>query len=348
MHLADSSVPEDSRRQTKALTDGYSVGTLAPWEMLSNEEEEDFRQYVIAKIMGDPAYRLTQEYFAQHRKPDEMNTVEGIIANKTMWAYLLTEPSGEFSTDLEELATAAFRHRLALPMLEAIPYFWNTDIFQLMGETELPRHTISAQLPFGAAWFRFDCGLKVRGIKDPNKLSVGENLGEQWHHNVIQGILAIQGENKLRMVLLGHDTKTIENFCAVMDVMQGAIYPDDIAMTGRMSVRRLLSCISFINSPYIVLDKKTICRQARRRVGFHAEVPESVKPRFIELRTPLYKRDYEQSHAQIDWKFRWLVRGHHRAQWCPSTKDHKLMWIAPYVKGPEGMPMKTTAYKVIR
>jgi hypothetical protein len=45
---------------------------------------------------------------------------------------------------------------------------------------------------------------------------------------------------------------------------------------------------------------------------------------------------------------RWLVRGHHRAQWYPSLKAHKVVWIAPYIKGPADAPLKMPVYVVKR
>jgi hypothetical protein len=42
------------------------------------------------------------------------------------------------------------------------------------------------------------------------------------------------------------------------------------------------------------------------------------------------------------------VNGHVRAQWYPSEQAHRLIWIAPYLKGPEDAPMLTHAYKVAR
>lgn len=53
----------------------------------------------------------------------------------------------------------------------------------------------------------------------------------------------------------------------------------------------------------------------------------------------------------VDWQCRWIVRGHWREQWHPSTKSHKTKFIDAYPKGPEDMPLKVpthTIYKVAR
>lgn len=40
-----------------------------------------------------------------------------------------------------------------------------------------------------------------------------------------------------------------------------------------------------------------------------------------------------------DWRHRWVVRGHWRQQWYPSIQDHRPVWIAPHLKGPEDAPL---------
>lgn len=40
--------------------------------------------------------------------------------------------------------------------------------------------------------------------------------------------------------------------------------------------------------------------------------------------------------------YQFVVRGHWRNQWYPSLKDHRQVWIAPYVKGPEGTELRVT------
>ncbi|MGA2669837.1 MAG: hypothetical protein ABSF21_00215 [Dehalococcoidia bacterium] len=45
-------------------------------------------------------------------------------------------------------------------------------------------------------------------------------------------------------------------------------------------------------------------------------------------------------HRDVDWQYRWLVRGHWRQQWYRSDNTHRAIWITPYIKGPENKPLK--------
>lgn len=42
----------------------------------------------------------------------------------------------------------------------------------------------------------------------------------------------------------------------------------------------------------------------------------------------------------------WLVSGHARNQWFPADGVHRLKWIGPYIKGPEGTPFKESVRRV--
>ncbi len=80
-------------------------------------------------------------------------------------------------------------------------------------------------------------------------------------------------------------------------------------------------------------------RAARRRFerGGH-EVPEQIT--VIELRRPLQSGAGDGAPSSpVDWSHRWIVDGHWRNQFHPSTGGHVPTWIAPYVKGPDERPL---------
>lgn len=52
--------------------------------------------------------------------------------------------------------------------------------------------------------------------------------------------------------------------------------------------------------------------------------------------------------SSIAYHSRWAVRGHWRNHWFSSTQEHRLLWIDPHLKGPEGAPFKETVRAVVR
>lgn len=55
------------------------------------------------------------------------------------------------------------------------------------------------------------------------------------------------------------------------------------------------------------------------------------------------KSAFEHGVARpVEWRHRWIVRGHWRNQWLPSRGVHRPTWISPHIKGPDEMPLKVT------
>lgn len=57
-----------------------------------------------------------------------------------------------------------------------------------------------------------------------------------------------------------------------------------------------------------------------------------------------------EGQAPREWTCRWIVHGFWRNQWYPSTGRHAQKWIDSFVKGPQGLPLRTstTVYAVDR
>ena len=87
-------------------------------------------------------------------------------------------------------------------------------------------------------------------------------------------------------------------------------------------------------------------RKRLQRVGW--DRPQGV--RVVRLR---HLRTEEQGAepAGADWPCRWIVRAHWRQHWFPSVQQHRPLYIAPHVKGPEDKPLKppeATVFAVVR
>ena len=49
----------------------------------------------------------------------------------------------------------------------------------------------------------------------------------------------------------------------------------------------------------------------------------------------------------VQWSARWIVRMHKVEQWYPSLNTHRVLWRGPYVKGPDGLPVKPSAISAL-
>ena len=123
-----------------------------------------------------------------------------------------------------------------------------------------------------------------------------------------------------------------------------------------MELRRLLARLlptfcGFIAQHVLQSTPRPVDRAARRRV-MHSQPEREPVVNVIELRrrSP-HATSAAQESMDVEWSHQWLVRGHWRRQWYPKREMHQMIYITPYVKGPEDKPLKqprATVFAVVR
>lgn len=83
-------------------------------------------------------------------------------------------------------------------------------------------------------------------------------------------------------------------------------------------------------------------KKGRRRVA--ARKPPPVRVVTLRPGSPTAEAYDESAGRNVQWRHRWLVRGHWRQAPYPSLGEGvtKPIWIAPYLKGPAGAPLLTS------
>lgn len=76
-------------------------------------------------------------------------------------------------------------------------------------------------------------------------------------------------------------------------------------------------------------------RRSAERAGLKAVEEITV----IQLRRT--REDDASEHHDANYSHRFIVRGHWRNQWYASLDEHRQIWIAPFVKGPDDKPLVT-------
>jgi hypothetical protein len=124
----------------------------------------------------------------------------------------------------------------------------------------------------------------------------------------------------------------------------------DIGAAAVEETTRFVSTLWLLLQQKVAVKRVTIANRATRRRAEKAG--DSVLPTVtvIELRRPISQQESEGSGGPVEWSHRWMVGGHWRNQYYPSTGGHLPMWIAPYVKGPEDKPLvvKDRVYAWVR
>lgn len=134
-----------------------------------------------------------------------------------------------------------------------------------------------------------------------------------------------------------------------LDLVTRTNYPEHfeegIAKQNYEGVARM---IGFLNSPFVEAVSTRPQRHDRRHPNLGQLVRDATVA-FVDLR----RRDVNEAERKlgetlVQWRHRWMVSGHYRNQWYPAADSHKLIWIAPHMKGPEDKPLLPKVYQVVR
>ena len=134
----------------------------------------------------------------------------------------------------------------------------------------------------------------------------------------------------------------IPRFRSLGSVTQDTPPEDLLVFFGELSAG-----LAFLDSPLAASPMHRVPRAERRRLKKQQQHEPEI--RVVTLRRESYPSG--KGESAVDWDWKWLVRGHWRNQWYPSLRDHKPVFVAPYVKGPEDKPLKApreSIYNVAR
>jgi hypothetical protein len=347
--VANSSDPLDGWKIDQ-MSENYEIKVMdgiTPGEASRRVTISGPREGVLDLLYHDNPELLTvaKKYFGTHDLPHPTNVAE-VLALRDLWALTLSHVSDNVGPLVGNIipveqydgdeAEKKIRVDLARNVHDAVPYLWNADLFLTASSIRLPAHVVGQRLPTPLVWLTFDRRLQsFPGITAEDDLECA-------------GILLAEGSTQAGAWFIrgSMDTGTV---IYPRKLLFGAHYPEEVDE----SWRSILAALSFMTSPYVVEQRRGLSRNERRRMGLGRaeDEPDSRLPRYIDLRPPQAGETSDAERVQsgdVQWKCRWLVRCHQRAHWYPKTQAHKIIWISPYIKGPEEAPRKTRVYRVVR
>lgn len=245
------------------------------------------------------------------------------------------KPNTSASAPAKELAEAFFEMAgLAHKIRDGQVFIWFHNVREVATQLPLPDHVFGPEgWPHRLMWWAFETPIPVDNDKSLRSIFLEQRtngidmLSFQEHHFETQN-------PRPRIVLsqLEYGTKILSTD------------PDN------KNLVPLLRMIAFLNSQYVVAPHQRLDRASRRQLS-RAGTPKSAEEtvRVVDLRTIQHEKGRQPNHGEpVDWGSRWWVRGHIRAQWCPSSQSHKLIWIAAHLKGPEDKPIAEKVYRVVQ
>lgn len=215
----------------------------------------------------------------------------------------------------------------------AIPYLWLNRIHSIAFSHNLPRHIVAPTFPHPVMWWSFEGSIPMTLDTAP-----GEEYG------IIDAMLVVHEMGRMTIVLFGAERLNGRPWIIRESVPIGARYPEQVSAHCGLVLRML----AFVNSPYVQTGRRK-SHEKGAKVKWHGRrIGDPVSLNVVALRSSVREAvEVERGEGPM-WKQRWLVRGHYRAQWYPSLKAHRVIWIAPYLKGPEDAPLAAQHYAVVR
>lgn len=284
-------------------------------------EFERVRAEIHKRLATDPVFVQTEANLAVAEACSG-----GIVLTKpeeALWAQYRLAYSAviEGESEFWERVPIEARTAWCVTVQDADTYLWDTGIFEAAAMMDVPPHTISAdELP---QRFTFWC------FSNPKDMLQGVPRGEE----VVGGIMWMprDGGGCDVFVICPGIVFTAPLVCTFNDNQR---FPEEVE--NPKSNGQFLSTLAFLRSKSLEAQSTKVSRALRRKAirDGHKE-PPLVK--VVKLRRSAgHRRPGEDSRSYTK---RWLVSGHMRNQWYEKQQRHRLIYIEPYVKGPDGAPL---------
>lgn len=250
--------------------------------------------------------------------------------------------AGKYEMDGFREATDAQLQRaqpaIGYALRHSVPFMWTHEMRMVSLGYNLPAHvTGPGAFPHLMSWWSYETAIGY----DNGYQADGHLIARNSELRAAGLNMTSEGWTLFEFGSRGPDIRTARpTLTLVWSIPDGT----DSAVLGDHGA--ILGMAAFLNSHAVEVAKQrpgdTDTRWRGRRVGDPASL------NVVMLRSTVREAVATERGQGPAWKQRWLVRGHLRAQWYPSLKSHKIVWIAPYLKGPEDAPVKVPIYRVAR
>jgi hypothetical protein len=306
------------------------------------EECRRLRQALLGRLDRNP---INTQYKQHISKPHALNDHPWqALGERNYAASMALAASISNEIKLDGFAIGAPRQRsmvsLAYSIMEAPPYLWSDAMEKLADAAPLPKHVVSRNvMPYPQMFWSRETSYVMR---DATGNYEGEN---NWL------ALLYAGDH---MLVIGDwfNEQTKEISLVSSHLRFGDTWPHDYKDDPQVGI--VLKRCAFLNSPFVSHDRQRLAHHHRRQMERSGVPPAQVEEQIhvVMLRRKAKGTAKPPQHPQpgegVDWKHQWWVNAHYRAQWYPSEQAHKVIWIAPYIKGPEGAPVLEKIYAVVR
>tara|TARA_Y100000401_G_scaffold95784_1_gene82639 strand:- start:235 stop:1599 length:1365 start_codon:yes stop_codon:yes gene_type:complete len=249
-------------------------------------------------------------------------------------------------------------------MLISKTFVWRDDVIRTATGMPLPKHTITKDImAFPNMFWTYESPLVMEVedssdyLKETNFKANFDGSENQytafvdWTH--VWNFEVDNDDTFKNGIVMAFNLRGKNSQVTVVNKLQyGDTYPDSFETPESQKV--FLSLMNFLNTPMVQKDPEDRPRAMRKRMARDPRLNEIYSKsandnHVVYLRKPVFnKSNPTEGDTKIKRDFQWWVKGHYRSQYYPSTRTNKLIWIAPFLKGEQGMPIRATTYMVVR
>jgi len=269
-------------------------------------------------------------------------------AERQMHVWAMTQPQTTLSPDVIYAmgkrgmkSDNPIRMALILQMQSAQVYLLRKEIIRLLNKMPIPRHVIGPNImPYPLMYITPEYSLSVAtsSEEEQSPLDCDYMLLQASPEGVNVTMPSAQRVNPA--------LEDVRQTINCVGIEFNKVWPDDFEKPD--SVRFILAILAFLNSPFVASEPTKITRNVRRQFKREGWNDPNLLTNVVTLRRSVHNGSNSGNTEPLERHNRWWVSGHIRAQWYPSLKAHKLIWIAPHIKGPEDKPVKKKTYVVVR
>ena len=111
-------------------------------------------------------------------------------------------------------------------------------------------------------------------------------------------------------------------------------------------MRFIAAAFVWLNQRIVQYSSGHVERHRRKQLEREHKGPAPTDVKVIQLRrADPASAGIVPGPQDVEWSCRWIVGGHWRNQ-AYANGEHKLIYILPYVKGPEDKPLKVPSHTV--
>lgn len=230
-------------------------------------------------------------------------------------------------------------------LLLADPYLWSSYCLQIADDAPIPSFVVEPSLlrkPIEFFSYENAFGDLDRGDEAENNWAL---LSDEKSHNALGIVLdahtARQEDSRLQPIFLEYGKRFPDDY----------EWGDDTNPRAIAAITRVLKFCAFLNSPYINTESHRLPRAIRREDAYRGKPEADRETHVVVLREETKQAVDSEREAGVSdraYHYRWWVKGHYRWQWYPSLGSHRLIWIRPFLKGPDNAPPIEKIYAVTR